>query len=462
MDISFLIDGIEGFRAVWAFFGVILALTTAIIIWRIRGLFSWQRSQRRELAALRRQQKATDGIVEKAYSEILCSCEAIWRSPSPDLDHLKSLPAFWRRIAACYYPDEPQPELCLSVGQLLAVAQQLADGLNTLLQRPGFNRLGRLRVGQVRRTFRWYQRLTVQPVVAWLLARRRTIRMFRHTLRFVLPDPLAWIAYLSQRLTVMMAARCVLIDLYLTTGKMVIEAYSAQRKSMPAEQGDKASLTTLYAYGQALERETRPLPDELEKIRSTLTGLPGRLWQPPGGEEWYRAVEKAANVIAADHFPGSPSPLDEAACRVLLERARYWLETMAAARRLPVVRPLYRISLKRLHQIKTVSESDLLRWTGKVAGSVWSAWRWARWPVQLLRWIRRRSPAGVALEMGSALALKAMHNYLARYGFDRACQELETVYRLSSRSEHGGLSDRDALNSGHTAAPKLPGKNDLN
>jgi hypothetical protein len=131
---------------------------------------------------------------------------------------------------------------------------------------------------------------------------------------------------------------------------------------------------------------------------------------------------------------------------------------MAAARRLPPVRPLYRISLKRLQQIKAVTESDLLRWTGKVAGGVWSAWRWARWPVQLLRWIRRRSPAGIALEVGSTLALKAMHNYLARYGFDRACQELDTVYRLSSHSEHGGLSDRDKLNGGHTAAPRLPGK----
>jgi hypothetical protein len=459
MDISSLIDGIERFRVVWAFLGVITALTAAVIVWRVRGLFSWERSQRHELAALRRQQKAADGIVKKAYAEILCSCEAIWRSPSLDLDRVNSLPAYWRRIAACYYPDEPQPELCLSVGQLLAVAQQLADRLNALLRLPGFKRLGRLRVGQVRRTIRWYQQLTAQPVVAWLMARRRTIRTFRHTLRFVLPDPLVWIAYLSQRLTVMMAVRCVLIDLYLSTGKIAMEAYDARRKSIPAGQGEKASHTTLDAYGQALETESRPLPDELEKIRSALTGLPGRLWQPPGVEEWYRAVQQAAHVIAAGHFPDSPSPLDEAVCRVLLDRARYWLETMAAARRLPVVRPLYGISLKRLQQIKAVTESDLLRWTGKVAGSVWSAWRWARWPVQLLRWIRRRSPAGIALELGSTLALKAMHNYLSRYGFDRACQELDIVYRLSNHSNQGDLCDEDQRNGARIAEVKLPGKN---
>jgi hypothetical protein len=458
MDLSSLIDGIESLRAVAAIIGVILALITAVIVWRVRGLFNWERSQRRELATLRREQKAAEGIAAKAYTEILRSCEAIWRSPALDLDPVKTLPVYWRRIAACYYPGEPQPELCLSVGRLLAAAQQVADRLNALLQRPGFHRLGRLRVGQVRRTFRWYQRLTARPVVAWLLARQRTIRTFRHTLRFVLPDPLVWIAYLSQRLTVMMAARCVLIDLYLSTGKIAMEAFDSQRRSRSAGQGDQASRTTLDAYGQALQTESSPLPEALEQIRNSLTGLPGRLWQPPGAEEWWRAVEQAAHVIAAGYFPQSPSPLDEAACRVLLERARYWLETMAAARRLPVVRPLYGISIKRLQQIKTITESDLLQWTGKVAGSVWSAWRWARWPVQLLRWVRRRSPAGIALELGSTLALKALHNYLARYGFDRACQELDTVYRLSSHSEPSGLSEEDQHNDARIAEVKLRDK----
>jgi hypothetical protein len=433
MDLSSIVDWIESLRAVLAFFGVMLALVVAGIVWRVRGLFSWERSQRYELAALRREQQAAEGITAKVYTEILSSCEAIWRSPSLDLDHVKSLPHYWRRIAGCYYPDQPQPELCLSVGRLLAAAQQVADRLNAMLQRPGFNRIGRLRVGQVRRSFDRYQRLTARPTVAWFLARRRTIRTVRHAMRVALPDPLVWIAYLSQRLTVMMAVRCLLVDLYLSTGKIAMKAFDTQRSSTATGQGERASRTALDAYGKILETEhNSPLPDALEQIRSDLTGLPGRLWQPPGVDEWYQAVEQAAHIIAAGHFPESRSPLDEATCHVLLERSCYWLEAMAAARRLPVVRPLYGISIKRLQQIKVLSESDLLQWTGKVAGSIWSVWRWARWPVQLLRWIRRRSPAGVALELGSTLALKAMHNYLARYGFDHACQELDIVYRLSN------------------------------
>ncbi len=456
MDVFPLTDWLNLLRWAWACLAVMTAAAVAAVIWRMRGLLSWKRSQRSELAELRRQMESAEKTASAAAAEIVRTCEGIRRSAAPDIGHLTSLPEYWRRIAANYYPGEPQPELCLSVGQLLAVARQLADRLEALLRRPGFNRLGRLRVGQVQRTFHWYQRLTAQPVVAWMLARRRAIRTFRHAVRVVLPDPLVWIAYLSQRLTLMIVVRCVLIDLYLSTGKIAMEAFESQLRSVPAVERDKASRMTLDAYGQALEKENRSLPDALETIRSGLTGLPGRLWQPPGIEEWCRAVERAAGVIAAGYFPESPAPLKEATCRVLLDRVRHWLETMAAARRLSVVRPLYGISLKRLQQIKAVTESDLLRRTGKVAGSVWSAWRWARWPVQLLRWIRRRSPAGVALEVGSTLALKAMHNYLARYGFDRACQELDTVYRLSSQGKHDGLSDENKLNSGHTAALESP------
>jgi hypothetical protein len=66
------------------------------------------------------------------------------------------------------------------------------------------------------------------------------------------------------------------------------------------------------------------------------------------------------------------------------------------------------------------------------------------------------------LEVGSTLALKAMHNYLARYGFDRACQELDTVYRLSNHGNQGGLCDEDQRNGARIAEVKLPGKNNSN
>lgn len=428
----------ENMRFVGGWLALALAMFTGFVVWRVRGLLNWNRSQQKELAALRKMRDGAEDARRSALDQIITDCAALQHSTTLDMSRVTQLPAYWRKIAACFHPQESQPELCLSIGQLLEVARQLANRLEALLRGPGFKHIGSLRVRQVRRTYHWYQRFSSSPTIAWILARWQTFRTFRDALRFILPDPFIWIAYLSQRLTVMMAVRCLLIDLFLFTGKCALEAYDAQSEISQAELADGNSEMVLDAYENELEKESVTLTSELTELRSELTGLPGRLWCPPGLDEWWQAVEKAARLIAAGHFPKALEPLDEATCKVLLDRGRYWLQAMSDARRRPVVRPIYQITLKRLQQIKTVTESDLVRTTGKMAGGVWALWRWARWPIKVFRWVRRRSPAGVAVEMGSTLAVKATHNYLARYGFDRACRELDMIYRLSvdPRNKH--------------------------
>jgi hypothetical protein len=431
----------ENMRIIAGWLALVLALFTGIVVWRVRGLLNWNRSQQKELAELRTMREGADDVRRQALDQIIACCDALRHSTSLDMSTVTHLPAYWRTIAACYYPEESRPELCLTIGHLLEVARQLADRLEALLRRPGFEHIGKLRVRQVRRTYHWYQRFSASPTIAWILARWQTFRTFRHALRFLLPDPFIWIAYLSQRLTVMMAVRCLLIDLFVFTGKCALEAYDSQSEVSPTELENGNTDRVLDAYENELEKESPVLSPDLAELRSDLTGLPGRLWRPPGLDEWWQAVEKAASMIAAGHFPEASEPLDEATCRVLLDRGRYWLQAMSDARRMPVVRPLYQITLKRLQQIKTVTESDIVRTTGKMAGGAWSLWRWARWPIKVFRWVRRRSPAGVAVEMGSTLAVKATHNYLARYGFDRACRELDMVYRLSVDSHNSRVSN---------------------
>lgn len=439
--LGILLEIWENFRIVGGCLALILAFLTGILVWRVRGLLNWNRSQKKELAELRKMRDGADDVRRRALDQIIVDCSALQHSTSLDMRRITQLPDYWRKIAACFYPKEPRPELCLNIGHLLEAARQLADRLEALLRWPGFEHIGKLRVRQVRRTYHWYQRFSTSPTIAWILARWQTFRTFRHALRFILPDPFIWIAYLSQRLTVMMAVRCLLIDLYLFTGKCALEAYDSKGEISPIAMDEGNTDIVLDAYENELEKESALLSPELAELRSELTGLPGRLWRPPGFDEWWQSVEKAARLIAEGYFPEAPKPLDEATCRVLLDRGRYWLQAMSDARRMPVVRPLYQITLKRLQQVKTVSESDLVRTTGKMADGVWSLWRWARWPIKVFRWVRRRSPAGVAVEMGSTLAVKATHNYLARYGFDRACRELDMVYRLSVDSHNYRVSN---------------------
>lgn len=433
-----MLELFEYLRITAGLLAIVLALIIGIVLWRVRGLFSWNRSQKRELSELRKIRDRSDGVERQALDVILARCNAIRHSTRLDTGSLAALPGFCRSIAACYHPDEPHPELCVSIGRLLLSARQLADRLETLLQGPGFVHIGRMRVRQVRRIYQRYNDFSASPTITWILARWQALRTIRHALRFILPDPLTWVAYLSQRLTILMALRCMLIDLFVYTGKLAMEAYGSDEEAPSMDTVGRASDSVMDAYEDALEAAMPDLHPDLIQLRGDLIGLPSRLWRPPDMAEWWQTVQQAAHIIAAGHFPQSKTPLEEATCRVLVDRCRHWLQAMSDARRMPVVRPLYRTSLKRLHQIKTVTESDLLRRTGKVAGGMLSIWRWARWPIKVFRWARRGSPSGVALDLGSTLALKATHNYLARYGFDSACRELDTVYRISSAKRDSG------------------------
>lgn len=426
-----LTDLLENLRLVFVVSGLGLTAAAGLLLWRVRGILNWKRSLRQTLAEMHRQKAAADGPREQALGHVVEACDGIWHSPSPGLDQVRALPEYVRRVAGAYFPEEARPELCLSIGQLLTAAQQLTDHLAAIVERPAFRRLGRLRIRRLRQIFKWYQGLCDNPVFAWVMARRSMVTRMLHIVRIVLPDPLAWLAYLSRRLTLIMAGRCLLLDLYLFIGQATIDAFETGEGQEGPETTSQTDETVLAAYETLIAKEETVANPELETIRDSLVGLPARLWHPPGGSEWRTAVQGAAGVIAAAHFPDSAAPLEEARFHVLLDRGRAWLTTMADCRRLAVIRPLYRVSLKRLFQVKAVAEADFMQRTGQAARGAYAAWRWGRWPFKVARWIRRRSPAGLAGEMAFSLACKAAANYLARVGFDRACRELEMVYRVS-------------------------------
>jgi hypothetical protein len=56
-----------------------------------------------------------------------------------------------------------------------------------------------------------------------------------------------------------------------------------------------------------------------------------------------------------------------------------------------------------------------------------------KWPLKVYRWARKRSPWGIAVEVGWQATKKATLAHLYGKTFDRACRELDTVYRMSHR-----------------------------
>ena len=140
---------LENLRLLYVLMGLCLTVAIGIMLWRVRGILNWKRSLRQEVAGLYRAKYTAEGPRKEALNRVIETCESIWRNSSPDLNQIRELPDYVRKVAAAFFPDAPRPELCLSIGRLLSAAQGLTDHIALLLQRPAFGRLGHLRIRQV-------------------------------------------------------------------------------------------------------------------------------------------------------------------------------------------------------------------------------------------------------------------------------------------------------------------------
>jgi hypothetical protein len=75
-----------------AVLGTILFLSaTLVAVWRVRGIFGWNRSLRHEFRRLEQQTKGTPEIRKEAVAVVLERCREVWHShlaELPVLDHL--------------------------------------------------------------------------------------------------------------------------------------------------------------------------------------------------------------------------------------------------------------------------------------------------------------------------------------------------------------------------------------
>jgi len=65
------------------------------------------------------------------------------------------------------------------------------------------------------------------------------------------------------------------------------------------------------------------------------------------------------------------------------------------------------------------------------AKKTWDMYRWMKWPLTVYRRVKKFSPVGIAMDVGWMVSKKAFINFICRYTFDTACQELEMIYSQS-------------------------------
>jgi len=417
-------------------FGVMLLTTASIIVvWRLRGILNWKRSLSKELKGLNKEAEAAGERKKQALKIVRERCYEVWHSTSPEMKELADISVYVHSIATCYYPGLEKPELRITIGRFLKSAHDSVDRLELILRRPGFQRLRGVRIRHIRRSYEWYDRVSQYWIVRFVSRYRKLVtRIFQFRL-VILPDPFSWLAYLSNRLTMLTLTRCLLVDAYLFVGRLGVQAYNEEGKEepIPSELGELEK--TLEDFDSLEPSEPDVTDPQLLEIRNRLVGFPSMLIFSPGLEDWKKAVERAAKVIAGKYFPDTERPLEEAALGPLLTRSQIWIKSLCKTEKIPVVKRFHRIQIQSLYRMKSFTDIWLPKQVRIFAKKTWDMYRWMKWPLMVYRGVKKSSPAGIAMDVGWMVSKKAFTNFICRYTFDMACQELEMIYSQSRAKE---------------------------
>jgi len=417
-------------------FGVMLLTTASIIVvWRLRGILNWKRSLSKELKGLNKEAEAAGERKKQALKIVRERCYEVWHSTSPEMKELADISVYVHSIATCYYPGLEKPELRITIGRFLKSAHDSVDRLELILRRPGFQRLRGVRIRHIRRSYEWYDRVSQYWIVRFVSRYRKLVtRIFQFRL-VILPDPFSWLAYLSNRLTMLTLTRCLLVDAYLFVGRLAVQAYNEEGKEepIPSELGELEK--TLEDFDSLEPSEPDVTDPQLLEIRNRLVGFPSMLIFSPGLEDWKKAVERAAKVIAGKYFPDTERPLEEAALGPLLTRSQIWIKSLCKTEKIPVVKRFHRIQIQSLYRMKSFTDIWLPKQVRIFAKKTWDMYRWMKWPLMVYRGVKKSSPAGIAMDVGWMVSKKAFTNFICRYTFDMACQELEMIYSQSRAKE---------------------------
>jgi hypothetical protein len=163
------------------------------------------------------------------------------------------------------------------------------------------------------------------------------------------------------------------------------------------------------------------------------------LFSNPGFKGWKNAVYEAAAVISKKYFPESDAPLEEAAVGPLLERTRSWIATFSKGEDFPVVNRFYRMRLETLYRAKDLSGIFLPKTARSFIERALTTYGWLKWPLKVYLLAKEFSPWKIALDLGWTAAKKASLAYIYGKTFDKACNELESVYFCSRKLRKGVL-----------------------
>jgi hypothetical protein len=411
---------------------LLMAIMTAVMAWRFRGIFHWKRSLKQELLRIREDSANQSPEMAAAVSIVLAQCQKFWCQSLIRVQDELDMTDFIRSIASCFHPDQDRPELCLSVGSIVGAAQDGVIRLQQILSRPGFSRFQWVRIRHIRQAWHRYTQFSEHWLIQRYMRYRNWIQKANLVRLIVIPDPFSWLMYFSNQLILISLTRFFLVDLFLFVGKQAIAAYQSGESATADFLNDRDVEQTLEELTRMPSDESVLLDDRLIDIRNRLLGIYS-LIRSPGIGDWKKSLFEALHHIACRHFPESPSPVDEAAVGPLLEQLQVYLTAISNSRDMPIIRRLHSFPLSYGFRIREMSAAPFLRRTGFLTKKVWNVYQWLSLPLRLFRILRKATPAGMAVHTGWLLVQKGCAYYFGRRLFNLTCLEIESVYSRSRK-----------------------------
>jgi hypothetical protein len=425
-------DGWFYLKLFWASLTLITLIFVGITLVKARGVFFWRQSLNKELNELRQRAGQATAPTKLAIQLVENRCREVLSSFSPEIGEMINLPHFIQSIAAYYHPTSEHPELQVSIGSFLQSVEMSLGRFDYILNRPGFRRLRRISIGNIKHAHHWYVRISSSRFFSLYFRYQKAIRRILRSRVILIPDPFMWLAYLSNRLTLLLLIKYLMTDLYLFFGKLAIEAFGHKETDNSEGLETEAVLENTLQELNSFEDIKDPAVDpEIKAIREGLIGFLSVLTATPTLTEWKNAVYEAGRIVSRKYFPESANPMEEAALGPLLERSRHWIGTLGKGEEYLLARYLYRTRLDTLYRAKNLSDLVLSKPIKIFLEKAFKTYGWFKWPFKVYRWAKRRSPWVIAMEVGWLTAKKSSIVYIYGKTFDQACKELEMVYNQS-------------------------------
>lgn len=402
------------FRLLTIIFIFIAAVFIPAIVLHVKEVVLWRWALKKNLNQLGKDKHLFRPAKKEALAIVEKQCTKLFLASTPELTPFSDLNEFIISISRCFHPEALRPELQVTPGHILFCLERSIEHFDLILSRPGFSQLSLVNIKTIKQLRGLYQTIRTPGVSSKISNRTRL--------------------YLLKNITQLFLTKYLIIDLTLFFGKLVVEVYDEKLITLV---GDKKTELeeTLRELSLIKNIEPSEYPQELLEIRNSIVGMPSVLMSNPTFARWKTAVADAAGVVAANHFPDSGTPMEEAMIGPLLLRSGVWITKLGNGEIYPVAGRLFKIRLETLFQAKSISDALVPAPVKKIIINTQKTYGWIKWPINVYMLASKGVFWKMAIDAGWFAGRKAILVVLFGKSFDKAVSELEIVYLMSKNHE---------------------------